>query len=151
MALRSFLFALRTLQYQVIQKNCIALLRLARFMRLKPRRRPRQAAQRSPVSARPDAGRAEPANCRLSDTCRIRVSCEILTVYRVQPQRRRRRTMGNQLSAQDNRRVGRALVCGALLVYGCLRIPAAAQPAAPHAQELQKLRQDVRHLEAQQP
>ena len=56
------------------------------------------------------------------------------------------------MSAQDNRRVGRALVCGALLVYGCLRIPAAAQPAAaPQAQELQKLRQYVRHLEAPQP
>ena len=57
--------------------------------------------------------------------------------------------MGNQLSAQDNRRVGRALVCGALLVYGCLRIPAAAQPAAaPQAQELQKLEQNVCQLEA---
>lgn len=57
--------------------------------------------------------------------------------------------MGNQLSAQDNRRVGRALVCGALLVYGCLRIPAAAQSAAePQAQELQKFQQEVCQLEA---
>jgi hypothetical protein len=58
--------------------------------------------------------------------------------------------MGNQLSAQDNRRLGRTVVCGALLVYGCLRIPAAAQPVEPQAQELHKLQDDVHRLEAQQ-
>jgi hypothetical protein len=58
--------------------------------------------------------------------------------------------MGNQLSAQDNRRFARALVCGALLVYGCLRIPAAAQPADQQAQALHKLQDDVRVLETQQ-
>jgi hypothetical protein len=67
----------------------------------------------------------------------------------------RQRAMGNQLSAQDTRRFGRTVVCGALLVYGCLRIPAAAQPAAPRTQELpqlqlQQLQEDVRQLEAQQ-
>ena len=50
------------------------------------------------------------------------------------------------MSAQDNRRVGRALVCGALLVYGCLYIPAAGQPAEVAAQGLQKPRWDVREV-----
>jgi hypothetical protein len=54
------------------------------------------------------------------------------------------------MSAQDNRRFTRALVCGALLVYGCLRIPAAAQPADQQAQELHELQDDVRILETQQ-
>jgi outer membrane murein-binding lipoprotein Lpp len=58
--------------------------------------------------------------------------------------------MGGPLSAQDNRRLGRAVVCGALLVYGCLRIPAAAQPVAPQEQELRQLQESVRHLEARQ-
>jgi PBP1b-binding outer membrane lipoprotein LpoB len=51
------------------------------------------------------------------------------------------------LSAQDNRRLGRTVVCGALLVYGCLRIPAAAQSVAPQEQELHQLQENVRHLE----
>jgi hypothetical protein len=42
------------------------------------------------------------------------------------------------------------VVCGALLVYGCLRIPAAAQPVAPQEQELHQLQENVRHLEARQ-
>ena len=50
------------------------------------------------------------------------------------------------MSAQDNRRLGRTVVCGALLVYGCLRIPAAAQPAEVAAQGLQKPRWDVREV-----
>jgi hypothetical protein len=37
------------------------------------------------------------------------------------------------------------------LVYGCLRIPAAAQPVAPQEPELHQLRENVRYLEAQQP
>jgi hypothetical protein len=36
------------------------------------------------------------------------------------------------------------------LVYGCLRIPAAAQSVAPQEQELHQLQENVRHLEAQQ-
>jgi hypothetical protein len=55
--------------------------------------------------------------------------------------------MGDHLSAQDNRRLGRAVVCGALLVYGCLRIPAAAQPVEPRAPALHELQGDVHHLE----
>ena len=58
--------------------------------------------------------------------------------------------VGDPLSAQDNRRLGRTVVCGALLVYGCLRIPAAAQPVAPQEQELHQLQENVHHLEAQQ-
>jgi len=58
--------------------------------------------------------------------------------------------VGDALSAQDNRRLGRTVVCGALLVYGCLRIPAAAQSVAPQEQELHQLQENVRHLEAQQ-
>jgi outer membrane murein-binding lipoprotein Lpp len=58
--------------------------------------------------------------------------------------------MGGPLSAQDNRRLGRAVVCGALLVYGCLRIPAAAQPVEPQEQALRQLQESVRHLEARQ-
>jgi hypothetical protein len=54
------------------------------------------------------------------------------------------------LSAQDNRRLGRTVVCGALLVYGCLRIPAAAQPVAPQEPELHQLQENMRYLEAQQ-
>jgi len=54
------------------------------------------------------------------------------------------------LSAQDNRRLGRTVVCGALLVYGCLRIPAAAQPVEPQEQELHQRQGNVRHLEARQ-
>jgi hypothetical protein len=54
------------------------------------------------------------------------------------------------LSAQDNRRLGRTVVCGALLVYGCLRIPAAAQPVGPQEQELHQRQETVRHLEALQ-
>jgi hypothetical protein len=42
------------------------------------------------------------------------------------------------------------VVCGALLVYGCLRIPAAAQPVGPQEQELHQRQETVRHLEAQQ-
>ena len=42
------------------------------------------------------------------------------------------------MSAQHDRRTARALVCGALLVYGCLRIPAAAQSPHPPAAGLQK-------------
>jgi hypothetical protein len=52
------------------------------------------------------------------------------------------------LSAQYDRGTARALVCGALLVYGCLRIPAAAQPAQPPDAELQKRTESVRKLEA---
>jgi hypothetical protein len=33
------------------------------------------------------------------------------------------------------------------LVYGCLRIPAAAQSVAPQEQELLQLQENVRHLE----
>jgi hypothetical protein len=58
--------------------------------------------------------------------------------------------MGDPLSAQDNRRLGRTVVCGALLVYGCLRIPAAAQPVEPQEQALRQLQESVRHLEARQ-
>ena len=54
------------------------------------------------------------------------------------------------MSAQDNRRLGRTVVCGALLVYGCLRIPAAAQPVEPQGQELHQRQESVRHLETQQ-
>ena len=54
------------------------------------------------------------------------------------------------MSAQDNRRLGRTVVCGALLVYGCLRIPAAAQPVEPQEQEMRQLQENVHHLEAQQ-
>ena len=54
------------------------------------------------------------------------------------------------MSAQDNRRLGRTVVCGALLVYGCLRIPAAAQPVEPQEQELHQRQGNVRHLEARQ-
>lgn len=54
------------------------------------------------------------------------------------------------MSAQDNRRLGRTVVCGALLVYGCLRIPAAAQPVGPQEQALRQLQESVRHLEARQ-
>lgn len=54
------------------------------------------------------------------------------------------------MSAQDNRRLGRTVVCGALLVYGCLRIPAAAQSVAPQEQELHPLQENVRRVEAQQ-
>jgi hypothetical protein len=54
------------------------------------------------------------------------------------------------LSAQDNRRLGRTVVCGALLVYGCLRIPAAAQSVGPQEQSLRRLQENVRHLEARQ-
>jgi hypothetical protein len=36
------------------------------------------------------------------------------------------------------------------LVYGCLRIPAAAQPVEPQEQELRQLQETVRRLEAQQ-
>jgi hypothetical protein len=42
------------------------------------------------------------------------------------------------------------VVCGALLVYGCLRIPAAAQPVEPQEQKLRQLQESVRHLETQQ-
>ncbi len=52
------------------------------------------------------------------------------------------------MSAQDNRRLGRTVVCGALLVYGCLRIPAAAQSVAPQEQELHQLQENVHRLEA---
>ena len=52
------------------------------------------------------------------------------------------------MSAQDNRRLGRTVVCGALLVYGCLRIPAAAQPVEPQEQELHQLQENVHRLEA---
>ena len=52
------------------------------------------------------------------------------------------------MSAQDNRRLGRTVVCGALLVYGCLRIPAAAQSVAPQEQELYQLQENVHRLEA---
>jgi hypothetical protein len=41
------------------------------------------------------------------------------------------------------------VVCGALLVYGCLRIPAAAQPVEPQEQKLHQLQESVRHLETQ--
>ena len=58
--------------------------------------------------------------------------------------------MGGPLSAQDNRRLGRTVVCGALLVYGCLRIPAAAQSVAPQEPQLHQLQENVHHLEAQQ-
>jgi hypothetical protein len=58
--------------------------------------------------------------------------------------------MGNYLSAQDNRRFGRTLVCGALLVYGCLRIPAAAQPTQPYTPAVHDLQEVVRKVEAQQ-
>lgn len=53
------------------------------------------------------------------------------------------------MSAQDNRRLGRTVVCGALLVYGCLRIPAAAQSVAPQEQELHPPQENVRRVEAQ--
>jgi hypothetical protein len=36
------------------------------------------------------------------------------------------------------------------LVYGCLRIPAAAQSVAPQEQELHQLQDNVRGVEAQQ-
>jgi hypothetical protein len=55
---------------------------------------------------------------------------------------------GKPLSAQDNRRLTRALVCGALLVYGCLRIPAAAQPVDPRSAQLHQLQNDLRDLAA---
>ena len=54
------------------------------------------------------------------------------------------------MSAQDNRRLGRTVVCGALLVYGCLRIPAAAQPVEPQEQKLREFQESVRRLETQQ-
>jgi hypothetical protein len=57
--------------------------------------------------------------------------------------------VGGPLSAQDNRRLGRTVVCGALLVYGCLRIPAAAQSVEPQEQALRRLQENVRRLEAQ--
>jgi PBP1b-binding outer membrane lipoprotein LpoB len=56
--------------------------------------------------------------------------------------------MGGPLSAQDNRRLGRTVVCGALLVYGCLRIPAAAQSVTPQEPQMHQLQENVRHLEA---
>ena len=53
------------------------------------------------------------------------------------------------MNAQHDRRTARALVCGALLVYGCLRIPAAARPAEwPPAAELQKRTEGIRDLAA---
>ena len=52
------------------------------------------------------------------------------------------------MSAQHDRRTARALVCGALLVYGCLRIPAAAQPAQQRVAELQKRTESVCELAA---
>jgi hypothetical protein len=36
------------------------------------------------------------------------------------------------------------------LVYGCLRIPAAAQPAEPQGQELHQRQESMRHLETRQ-
>ena len=52
------------------------------------------------------------------------------------------------MSAQHDRRTARALVCGALLVYGCLRIPAAAHSPRPPAAELQKGTATIRELAA---
>jgi hypothetical protein len=36
------------------------------------------------------------------------------------------------------------------LVYGCLRIPAAAQSVAPQEPQLHQLQENVRHLETRQ-
>src|SRR5581483_8639171 len=115
------------------------------------------------TSFAPDVPGTKGPDCLLADTCRNCEACEILaaigreplpvigrnlTVGRLECLVRSWTVLGDHLSAQHNRRTARALVCGALLVYGCLRIPAAAEPTWRPDAELQKRTESVRQLAA---